>query len=212
MTALATRLAGAALVLALGACSGQPQLPPPLPPPDAPQLDEQTRWEQRLERLAALQDWRIRGKVGYRLPEDAGSASLDWRQAGERSDLRLSGPLGTGSTQITNEGALLRVHRDGIARLYPADAAPWLPDGTLLPVPIDSIRHWLRGIPDPAQPLDALVTVNALAEGFQQVGWVVRIEDYRDEQGIALPSRLTLEAPAAELHLRLILREWEIAR
>jgi outer membrane lipoprotein LolB len=170
---------------------------------------EAERWESRLSALASISEWRVRGKVAYRIPEDAGSASLDWQQAGADSDLRLSGPLGVGSTEIHNEGALLRVRRDGIERLYPADAAPWLPDGSLLPVPVGSIRHWLRGAPDPDLPLESLERDNALATRIEQAGWDIRFEDYRDVQGMPMPARLTLEAPGAELSLKVILRNWE---
>jgi outer membrane lipoprotein LolB len=157
-----------------------------------------------------MQDWRVRGKVAYRLPDDAGSASLDWQQTGEQSQLRLSGPLGVGSTEIHNEGALLSVKRDGIERLYPADAAPWLPGGTLLPVPVDSIEHWLRGVPDPEQPVTALETDNALARRIEQNGWVVEYSDYKDTQGLAMPARLLLTVPRIDLSLKIILRDWEL--
>ncbi|EED33911.1 outer membrane lipoprotein LolB [gamma proteobacterium NOR5-3] len=201
-----------ALTIAVSACSTAPpapQRPAPLPP-QAQKPSEQARWAARLGVLASMQDWRVRGKVAYRLPDDAGSASLDWQQTGEQSELRLSGPLGVGSTEIHNEGALLSVKRDGIERLYPADAAPWLPGGTLLPVPVDSIEHWLRGVPDPAQPVTALETDNALARRIEQNGWVVEYSDYKDTQGLAMPARLLLTVPRIDLSLKVILRAWEL--
>ncbi|MFT4768215.1 MAG: outer membrane lipoprotein LolB [Glaciecola sp.] len=202
----------AALVALVSACSTAPAAPQrsaPLPP-EAPQLSAQERWATRLSAIASMQAWRVRGKVAYRLPDDAGSASLDWQQAEQQSELRLSGPLGVGSTEIHNEGALLRVKREGIERLYPADAAPWLPGGTLLPVPIDSIQHWLLGVPDPAQPVTLLDTDNALANRIEQNGWVIRYDEYRDVQGLALPTRLLLEVPKIKLSLKVILRAWEL--
>ncbi|MDP5054680.1 MAG: outer membrane lipoprotein LolB, partial [Congregibacter sp.] len=149
---------------------------------------------------------------------DAGSASLDWQQTGPQSELRLSGPLGVGSTEIRNEGALLGVRRDGIERLYPADAAPWLPGDTLLPVPVDSIGHWLRGVPDPALPVTLLNvdfgaeagTDTAVARRIEQNGWVIGYEDYQDVRGLPMPARLRLENPDANLNLRVILRAWEL--
>jgi outer membrane lipoprotein LolB len=205
----ALRLSALALSALLCACAVQ-EPAPSAPPESLPPLSEAERWERHLQTLASVNDWTAQGKVGYRLPDDAGSASLHWRQLGPQSELRLSGPLGTGSTQIRNEGALLRVSRDGIARLYPADAAPWLPGGTLLPVPIDSIRYWLKGLPDPSHLIDALVIQDALAREIRQNGWNIRIDDYRDVSGLALPARLTLESLDTDLRLTLILREWTL--
>lgn len=198
-----------ALVSACSTAPPTPQRPAPLPP-QAQQLSEQERWAARLKSIESIQDWRVRGKVAYRLPDDAGSASLDWQQADEQSELRLSGPLGVGSTEIHNEGALLRVKRDGIERLYPADAAPWLPGGTLLPVPVNSIQYWLRGVPDPTQAVTHLATDNALASRIEQNGWVVEYSDYKDVQGLAMPARLVLTVPKIELSLKIILRAWEL--
>jgi len=207
LTALLT-----ALLVSLSACTTAPSTPsrPAPPPAEAQHMSEEERWASRLGSMASLDDWRVRGKVAYRLPGDAGSASLDWQQADEQSELRLSGPLGVGSTEIQNQGALLRVKRDGIERLYPADAAPWLPGGTLLPVPVDSIKYWLRGLPNPAQAIAVLETDNALASRIEQSGWIVEYSDYKDVQGIPMPARLLLTMPKIELSLKVILRAWEL--
>ncbi|GAB5415451.1 MAG: lipoprotein insertase outer membrane protein LolB [Congregibacter sp.] len=207
----ATAIAIALFTLILTACATS-QSPPPTAPehPSAPELSEEEQWEQHLQILNTLQEWRVRGKVAYRLTDDAGSASLDWQQLGSESQLRLSGPLGVGSTRISNEGALLRVERDGIARLYPADAAPWLPEGQLLPVPIDAIRYWLRGMPAPDRTLEDLQLADALAESLTQDGWEINYASFTEQQGLQLPRRLTLRAPDIELELRIILRDWDI--
>ncbi|WOJ98312.1 lipoprotein insertase outer membrane protein LolB [Congregibacter brevis] len=179
-------------------------------PPQAPLVGEEERWLERLAVVAELNDWRVRGKVAYRLPNDAGSVSLDWQQTSQQSNLRLSGPLGVGSTEISNDGALLRVKRDGIERLYPADAAPWLSNGALLPVPVASIHHWLRGVPDPLLPVSDLETDEALAKGFEQNGWVITYSEYRGKQGLAMPTRLSLAEPKSQLTLKIILRDWQL--
>lgn len=160
--------------------------------------------------MEALASWRVKGKVAYRLPDDAGSANLDWRQNDRQSALRLSGPLGVGSTVIHNSGALLRVERDGIERLFPADAAPWLPGGALLPIPIDSIQHWLKGVPDPTLPASLVETEDALATRIEQNGWIIHYDDYEIDAGLALPSRLKLTVPDIDLRLRIILRAWDL--
>lgn len=206
-------VAAAAVALLLGACASEPPVPQrtQLPPP--PTVQQPSVEELRAAREATLSKittWKLKGKVAYRLPEDAGSASLDWQQDGDQSRLRLSGPLGVGSTQISNEGALLRVRRDGIDRLYPADGAPWLPNGALLPIPMDSIQFWLRGLADPALSIESSEAEGVTPELIQQAGWVVRYEEFRDQQGLAMPSRMVLEAPGGELTLRVILRAWDL--
>lgn len=200
----------AALALLLGACtSTAPPRPVQTPPPPAQTSLDELR-DARQQTLLAMNAWRVQGKVAYRLPDDGGSASLDWRQDDEYSRLRLSGPLGVASTRIVNEGALLRVSRDGIERLYPADGAPWLPGGALLPIPVTSIQYWLRGLADPSLPVEAIDYEGVAPRSLTQHGWQVLYETFREERGVTLPARLNLLAPAADLSLRIVLRNWDL--
>ncbi len=160
--------------------------------------------------MYGIEDWSVNGKVSYRLPDNAGSANLRWTQQAGQSRLRLAGPLGAGSTEISSEGALLRIRQDGIQRLYQADAAPWLPGAAPLPVPVTSIRYWLRGVPDPQLGLDDLTFRDGLAERLAQGAWLVEYDSYQSVKGLELPQRMTLLYPDEELRITLILREWSL--
>lgn len=194
-------------VLLTACATQQPDVIPPTP--DTPVLSEQELWDAHRATVAVAEDWQARGKVGYRLPDDAGSASLRWQQRGQQSNLRLAGPLGANAVTLRSDGALISLTRDGIERLYPADAAPWLGDGRLLPIPVVSIRHWLRGIPDPDKPVTTLVTAGGLAQHIEQEGWAIRYENYGSSRSGALPKRLVVEAPDASLTLTVIVRQWD---
>ena len=199
--------AAAALLTVMSACA--PLLPAERTPAELASASD-PRWQARRQHLASQRQWHARGKVAYRLPDEAGSANLSWRQSDARSRLRLAGPLGVGGTEITNEGAWLRVRRDGVERRYPADAAPWLPGGALLPIPVDSVHFWLRGVPDPAVPVQHLTLEAGRALGFSQSGWSIRYDAYAVTQGLEMPTRLSLHAPAAQLTVRVMLRQWTL--
>ena len=63
-----------------------------------------------------------------------------------------------------------RIKPDGIERSYPADAASWSGDGRLLPISVEAIQHWLRGIPKPADAVDTLVTNDGAPSELVQSG------------------------------------------
>lgn len=216
---LAAFLSAAALITA---CATQPEVSPEAPngsasrideaptPPLPPNLTDEELWQRRAIALGAIGEWRAKGRIAYRLADDAGSASMDWTQNGDGSRLRIAGPLGAGSTIIRNEGALLRVSRDGIDRLYPADAAPWLPSGKPLPVPVDAISYWLRGLPASDLPIDGVAKSDGKLTTLSQAGWQISYEKYSSKRGIELPTRLVLVAPEGQVTLKLLLRDWTL--
>lgn len=200
----------ALLIVLLGACASPAPQPRVAEPAAISVPADAESWPRHRTRVQSLAHFTAIGKVAYELPGDAGSASLRWEQAGEATALRLSGPLGVGSTRVTNEDGLLRVRRDGIERLYPADAAPWLPGAELLPIPVGSLHYWLRGVPDPRLALSELELADARAVRFKQAGWTIEASSYRDTRDFSLPMRLTLNAPEQALRLRVILRRWDL--
>jgi len=221
------RLPAALIFTLLGACAAGPRQDIALPEritiedagaaptgttPEPRVPSAQAQWQRHQDAVLALGTWRAKGKVAYRLPDEGGSANLAWTQVQDQTEARLSGPLGAGSTVIRNDGPLISVLRDGIERRYPADAAPWLSNGALLPIPIASIPFWLRGVPDPAAPAATLEVAGGLARRIEQDGWVVSIETYKEQDALMLPARLRIEAPSIGLTLRTILREWRLTR
>jgi outer membrane lipoprotein LolB len=229
----------AAVLLLLAACATQPPEPvaPPLPGEEMPSAAQ--RWDAHRRAVLALENWEARGKVAYRLtvPEagdatsEAGSASLRWLHDADGSRVRLAGPLGAGATTITRDGPLLKVRRDGIERRYPPDAAPWLPGGALLPIPVEALEHWLRGVPAPDTPVEVLeLGADGRALRIEQDGWSIRYDAYAFGEGQgegegesngagegesgrlpALPKRLEVTAPRGVLILKVLLRDWAVS-
>ncbi|MEM1141710.1 MAG: lipoprotein insertase outer membrane protein LolB [Pseudomonadota bacterium] len=165
----------------------------------------------RKQKLDSIPVWRARGKVAFASPDESGSASLDWRQQGGQSELRLYGPLGVGSTRIVPDGEWLRIEREGIERLYPANAAPWLSSSTALPIPIESIPFWLRGLPDPYQTDQNSVIEDGLIRSLEQAGWLIEFDRYDEFSSVFLPRRISLSNQASGLTLRLFIRRWDLS-
>jgi outer membrane lipoprotein LolB len=74
--------------------------------------------------------------------------------------------------------------------------------------PLNGLRYWILGRPDPDARVDALSldAAGRLAE-LHQLGWVIRIERYGTFDGIDLPTRMTLENP--RVRAKLVLRTWQ---
>jgi outer membrane lipoprotein LolB len=174
------RIALFIIIVFVSACSVQPQTAPP-----------SNNWQQHQQRIAKLQDWRISGKLGFRAPQQGGSAALKWTQQKDNYQLSLSGPFGVGSATIYGDSNTAEMlYGDTTYRQAPQQLAMQL---TGLPLPVDAISWWARGLPSPHQSSATELATGAdgLASGFDQAGWQLSFSRYRETDRGILPGKIT---------------------
>lgn len=201
-TGLCTRAAQIALLgvtVLLGACETTP---------DVVAVDDPERaWAERLVQLAAIEQWSAVGKLGIQSDRDSWSAGIQWRQEPDSYSIRLSGPLGQGLMELRGSPNLVELHTsdDNVYRASTAEELMETHAGWR--VPLTGLRYWMLGRPAPEARVMALELDpgGRLAE-LQQLGWVIRFQRYDEFEGIALPTRLTLENP--RVRGKLIVRTW----
>ena len=184
------------LLIALGGCA---TTPPVVEAPD---------WGTRQAELWGLHDWRMTGRVAFTVAGEGGSASIDWRQSGQVSDLAVSGPLGVGSLRAILDPAGLRLEDGRGGRLVGGEAERALAARLGADVPVGSLRYWVLGTPAPDLPAEETVAADGRASGFTQDGWRIVVGRYEPTPGGALPTRLTLERDGARL--KLAVNRWEV--
>ncbi|MBT3411474.1 MAG: hypothetical protein HN430_12360, partial [Halieaceae bacterium] len=75
-------------------------------------------------------------------------------------------------------------------------------------LPLRSLHHWLKGIPDPDLEVELLELdeANQLPELLQQQGWTVEFQQFARFGDYQLPTRL--QATRGTTSARILLREW----
>ena len=88
------------------------------------------------------------------------------------------------------------------------DAVTDLAPGSTWDIPLGALVYWLKGIPAPGMPVEALQfgPQGGPPVMLRQDGWTVRYSDFANFQGYTLPTRL--EAEREDSSARIILREW----
>jgi outer membrane lipoprotein LolB len=188
------RWAALALVVALGGCRT-------LPAPPAPDAAARAT-------LATLSDWHASGRVAVRSADQGFSASFDWRERDGRGELGVRGPFGAGAVRITRSSAAVVIDSgNGPPLEVPA------PFDTLeaeliarlgFPLPLESLRFWVLGVPEPGQP--------AAGDGgeFRQDGWLVTPSEFQAVPGAPgpLPGRLVLVRESTRI--RVVIDHWQV--
>lgn len=170
------------------------------------QLPELPDWQARRATLAALDTWEFRGRIAVKAGEDGFNGNLDWWQNGDRFFATVSGPFGAGTVKIEGDEDFVRItDADGVAQeMRDAERELQLRYGWTIPV--DSLRYWALGIPDPSAPAATEFGEGELLLRLEQRDWVVSIDEYREGGGQPMPRRITASNP--DTRVRLVIDHW----
>jgi outer membrane lipoprotein LolB len=186
----------AALCMALSACvTTRPKIPPSAAP-----------WQQRSTALQALAEWKLEGRAAVAVGQQGWQANLDWQQQGAVADVHLAGPLGVGAV------ALKRT-RDGVSLngAPPSEAVvAQLQDRLGFDLPLDNLRYWLLGVPDPSTPFDLTRDEHDRAQQIVQAGWTVAYDKYLAYQNDWLPARVVLSRD--DVRVRIVVDHWSAVK
>jgi outer membrane lipoprotein LolB len=192
-------VAAAALACLLAACAG---VPPRLGPAN------EAAWQQRLDALRGLDHWQLEGSIGIVNNGRGGSGAISWVERAPWLEMRFSGPFGIGGFRLSGEPHDLlietgkgKTYRVTNPRLFLARRLGW-------PVPIDSLRYWVLGMPAPGVGTDAIrVDRHGLLRSLSQDGWQI---EYRTYTGGSRPMPLRIDAASGNVKIKLAIERWHL--
>jgi outer membrane lipoprotein LolB len=160
------------------------------------------QWEQRVSMLQLAGAWQLDGRAAVALGTQGWQATLNWRQDDIHAEVHLAGPFGIGAL-------LLRQEPNGLSLngAPPSDAVlSQLHDRLGFALPLDNLRFWLLGIPDPHLPFAITRNDQDRARQVTQAGWSIVYDRYMPVAGDLLPARLTLSRD--EVRVRIVIDHW----
>lgn len=190
---------GALLLLAwLAGCAGQ------APAPDVPRQPDD--WQRQQQDLAALDTWKVVGKVGLRTAEESRSANLDWSQAPDHYRMLISGPFGAGRSVLEGRrGAVTLTTGDGRFEASSPEALMQQQLGWSLP--ISALDYWVRGLPAPGRPHQQSDDELGFPKTLSQDGWTIHYRDWTYADSLWLPSRLIMTYD--DIRATLVVNQWQ---
>jgi outer membrane lipoprotein LolB len=183
-------------LLALSACATRKGV-------DLPDLGQ---WESREAILGQLDQWQFNGRIAVKTNDDGFNGKLRWVQDEDMFGATVSGPLGIGtvriqgdseSVEITDKDGAVTVLRDVETELYYRYG--WT-------IPVESLRFWVLGIPDPRVAAETELDDVDHLKRLEQRGWGVDFDRYREAGGQQMPARLV--AASSETTVTLIIDKW----
>lgn len=171
MTGRRRRLLPCVLLLALAGCQ---TVPPP---------GEDPTWSERKRYLGAIDTYETAGKMSLTTPAGSEQASFTLNVDSPDLALQLSGPFGIGAIRLEildGEGRLVSARHGEVVF---TDTERELTELLGYPVPLDAIRYWALGLPEPSAPHAQGMTDDGRRLAIlEQRGWRVNYETYRTVQ------------------------------
>ena len=192
---LAAIVAGALL---LTACQTTPTRPSSVPTQG---------WDARRSELQQRDKFGLNGRVAVAAAGQGFNARLRWEQIGTQANLALDGPLGVGGVRVSSDGAQLSVQNSKGERLDSDAARNELTTRLGFEPPLQSLRYWILGAPDPAHPAEETLDADQRLISLRQYGWQVDYLKYVAVGNGWYPERLTLQR--GDVRVKLIVDNWE---
>ena len=189
---------GGILLLMLAGCAGVPQQPPVEDPLQV--------WHARERQLRGIMHWEVRGRLAVRTRDEGFNANFLWRQWGENYHIRLSGPFGMAALTVAGNEEGVALRRDGKTAFHRGDAETLFFRQTGVRLPIDALRYWVRGIPQPGVKAKVSLDRRGRLQTLQQAGWEIDYRRYVHKRGLDLPAKLVVENP--QVRVRIVIDRW----
>ncbi len=161
-------------------------------------------WEERAAALQKLGSWQLDGRAAVAVGTQGWQATLDWRQREGSAEVHLSGPFGIGAL-------VLRRTADGISLngAPPSDAVvEQLQEKLGFDLPIDRLRFWLLGVPDPSAAFELKRNDQDRALQLIQGDWTIDYDRYMTVDGDLLPAHLVMNREG--VRVRIAVDHWNL--
>jgi outer membrane lipoprotein LolB len=160
-------------------------------------------WDQRVGDLQKLSAWQLDGRAAVAVGTQGWQATLNWRQQAGSSEVHLSGPFGVGALVLkrTPEGLSLNGQPPS------GDVLAQLQDRLGFELPLDHLRFWLLGVPDPSAPFDLKRNDQDRAGQLTQADWNIDYDRYMPVDGDLLPAHLVLTREG--VRVRIAVDRWQ---
>lgn len=168
--------------------------------PDSPQ------WRQHQQDVRTLNQFQTRGAFAYLSDEQKVYARFFWQQTGQdRYRLLLTNPLGSTELSLTAQPGNVQLI-DNKGQTYTAtDAEEMIGRLTGMPIPLNSLRQWIIGLPGEATDysLDDQYRLRELNYTQNGKTWHVTWGGYTSDTKPSLPANMELNDGSQRIKLKM---------
>ena len=147
-------------------------------------------------------EWSLEGRLAVTGNNESSSASIIWKHQLDKEWLKLSGPLGQGATVVELVGGRVTIDRGDGHVQSSTQPELFISQQLGLFVPLQSLRYWMIGLPEPTQ------TFTETQDGFIQAGWLIEYKQMQLVGAETMPRKVTVMNKRVKL--KLMIDQWTL--
>lgn len=152
--------------------------------------------------------WELSGVMAARNKQKSWTAQVNWLQTSVSSyQIRLFGPLGSGTILISRQGNLVRF-RDGSKSVTSKNADELLQKQTGIRLPVTNLYYWVRGIPAPGGISSEKRGSSNQILILKQGGYTIEYPEYTKANNSILPKTIKLQGNGVSV--KLVVKRWKV--
>ena len=156
------------------------------------------------ERILAVDNWVIDGRIAVIQPKKSWHSHLDWRHSSGGDAWQFSSLLtGTLGELHYHDGMFVIVNEKGIPELKKETEIMQMVG---FKPPFEGLKYWIRGVRDPFGEAEVMFDNKGFVQSIRQQEWLVSLARYSLVNGIWLPTKISLQR--GSLKIKLIVDEW----
>jgi outer membrane lipoprotein LolB len=170
--------------------------------PPGSEISKQAAWEVHRANIQSLQTWKLKGRIAGKSNNEGFRAGVQWNQLQHKFVIDLHGPLGRKVAVITGEQENVQLKTSKGER-FEADNPEELMQSLFgYSLPVNGLRHWLLGIPDPKQVHGSLILdEQGRLMQLNQAGWLIDYKRYHDGSPV-LPALIQISNPTLSANIK----------
>lgn len=175
-------------------------------PPSLSKAASLAAWETHRARLGKIQTWSLKGRVAGKSNNQGFRAGVRWQQQRQVFNIDLHGPLGRKTAVISGQAGDVQVNTSRGEHYSARDPEILMQDLFGYALPVNGLRYWVRGVPDPGQVYASLeLDAWGRLKHLRQAGWDIDYNRYHEGKP-ALPAFIQISS--STLNAKIIIDGW----
>lgn len=163
--------------------------------PPGSEITKQAAWEVHQANIQSLKTWKFKGRVVGKSNNKGFRAGVQWNQLQNNYVIDLHGPLGRKVAVISGKQGNVRLKTSKGENFEADNAENLMQDLFGYSLPVNGLRHWLLGLPDPNQPQSSLLLdEHGRLMQLEQTGWLINYSRYHESSPV-LPALIKISNP-----------------